>query len=174
MYIIIALIFTTKDHYVKLSFQWSDGGVQFVYWVQTFMMIKRYPVEKIIITKKFQATMDLLCWAALAHRPGKWSPFVLLTWMASRLHTSHRNAICWTPNYSFVNSSLRLLLFFSSEKPKPSVKAGALNTKTSRMVAVACFTFYAIYFVCWWPVNATTRRSCKKTPLLGSTSCNKH
>ena len=73
MYIIIALIFTTKDHYVKLSFQWSDGGVQFVYWVQTFMTIKRYSVEKIIITKKFQATGDLLCWAALAHRPGKWS-----------------------------------------------------------------------------------------------------
>ncbi|KAK2567171.1 Hephaestin-like protein [Acropora cervicornis] len=35
-----------------------------------------------------------------------------------------------------------------TQKPKPSVKAGALNTKTSRMVAVACFTLYALYFVC--------------------------
>ena len=112
MYIIIALIFTTKDHYVKLSFQWSDGGVQFVYWVQTFMTIKRYSVEKIIITKKFQATVDLLCWAALAHRPGKWSPLVLPTWMASRLHTSHRNAISWTPNYSFAKFIPSFTTFF--------------------------------------------------------------
>jgi len=34
-----------------------------------------------------------------------------------------------------------------TQKPKPSVKAGALNAKTSRMVAVACFTLYALYFV---------------------------